>query len=378
MTRSIGLLLALASALAGQSFFNPRALGEVSPVADARALGLGGNSALSWLNPGYPVELDRTTLGLTALGAGALGRSAAGDRFIGNARPAGFNSAVPLPLGLRLRLGVDESFNQDFDTWADSVPGQNWRYHVTGRGGVYALRAGLAWSFAGTGCAGIEYRRLIGASRENWRFQVPGGYVSTDTVEVDYSANAVRAGLAFRAGRFNLGAAFDPGYRLTARSLKKVHGVVGESLRTRTLVLPWSVELGAGFELTDRLGIVAGAEYRPWSGIEFTDSFPSPDWGTRDAWRFSLGAEFDITPSHPLRVGGSWTDWYFGTAGAEPVSALGLHLGTSVPITGFGSIDIGAELARRTGGELAEYSGRLMFTLAYQEAWLRRTRRWGY
>jgi hypothetical protein len=378
--RAAAILAALLGLAAGQSFFNARALGEPAGPAEARIVGVGGPAALSWLNPGILVDLDQTAFGLSVLGNGTIGGSPSGNRFIGTARPAGFHAAVPLPLNTRLRLGLDERFNQDFDTWADSAPGQTWRYQVTGRGGIYSLRAGLAWSFLGVGCIGVEYGRLVGAAREDWRFQVPGGYESTDTLEIDYFGNTVKAGFAGQTERFSLAASFTPGYELTARSLKKVHGVVEDSVRTSHVGLPWRVDVGAGVNLLERLDLVFGAEYRPWSGMTLNDTLPG--WGTRDAWRFSGAAEIGLTDRHPLRVGYSYTDWYYGAVdpdgGTTPVTAHALHLGTSLPIPSFGSIDIGTELARRSGGGLTEYAGRLMLTLSYREAWERRTRRWGY
>ena len=68
----------------------------------------------------------------------------------------------------------------------------------------------------------------------------------------------------------------------------------------------------------------------------------------------------------------------YTAAGNEPITDHRLHLGTSIPIPKFGSLDIAAELSRRDGGYLSETSGYLTLTLAYHEAWLKRTRHWGY
>jgi hypothetical protein len=55
-----------------------------------------------------------------------------------------------------------------------------------------------------------------------------------------------------------------------------------------------------------------------------------------------------------------------------------LHLGTSIPVPKFGSLDLALELTQRKASSLSEVCARLTLTLAYREPWGRRTRRWGY
>lgn len=84
-----------------------------------------------------------------------------------------------------------------------------------------------------------------------------------------------------------------------------------------------------------------------------------------------------------MRVGYSRQTWYYdaGTFYLQhpaPITENGIHLGTSVPIPKFGSLDISGEVLFRSSFVLKETAGRLMLTLAYSEAWTKRTRRWGY
>ena len=373
-----GILVALAIGQ-GQSFFNTRGLGELGAPADARSLALGSPAALSYLNPGILVRLDRSAFLVSGIAAGTYGSTDGAGRLIGNVRPAGFVAAIPLPLGLRIQAGVDERFNQDFDIWQDSAPGQPYRYRVTGNGGIYTLRAGLAWSVLDLVCAGVEYGRAIGASREDWRFQLSGEtYSSTDTVEVDYAGDALKAGLSFQTERFGIGAFFDAPLELEASSYRLVNGRVEDSITRHRLSIPWTLAVGANASLTNRVDVSAGLEYRPWSDITIDDTASA--YGFRDALRASAGVSFGVAPGWPVRLGYSYTDWYYLAAGTGKGSAPyahAVHLGTSVPVPGFGSIDIGAEVARRTDGNLTETVGRVMLGLSYREAWLRRTRRWG-
>jgi hypothetical protein len=382
MRRLLAAALLLAGLAPAQSSFNTQGLGEIGRAADARSAGLGASAALDWHNPAWLVELPRTRISATLLAAGTIGREDIGNRLVGTVRPAGFYGAVPLPLGGRLALGLDESFNHDFDIWTESLPNNPYRYHVNSRGGIYALKAGLAWSFLDAGCIGVEYARQLGAARENWRLEASGGtYISVDTVETDYTAHRLKAGAAAELGRFGAGAWFAPGYDLRVVSIRRVHGVISDSLSSRLVGIPWTAAGGISVAALDRLTFSAGAEYRPWSGIT-VDSGPSGAW--RDALRLSGGLQFAFDTLHVLRLGYSGGGLYYDVGWRQPyqvdlpVTEHRLHLGTALPVTGFGALDVAVEVARRSSNVLSEYSARLLVTLAYREAWQRRTRRWGY
>jgi opacity protein-like surface antigen len=362
----------------GQSFFNTRGLGQIASVSDARVLGLGSPLALSYRNPGILVHLDQTSFNLSAFGAGTLGEESGNRRLIGNVRPAGFHAAVPLPLKGRLLLGLDQRFDQDYDVWSESLPETPYLYHITGRGGLYALRAGLSVSLFDLVCVGGEYNHLLGSSRELRQIQVTeGNYVSSDTVAARFSANTFRVGAAVQLPRFSAAAFFEPGLDITVNSLFLIHGSVGDS--TNIIRLPYTLGTGASFLPLDRFGIAAGVEYRPWSGI-LVDSESRQRY--RDALRVSVGTWYDLAENWPIRLGYSYEDWYL-TARApdntdDPIQQHAVHLGTSIPIPKFGSLDIGTEIARRETQTLTETAARLMLSLSYHEAWNRRTRRWGY
>ncbi|MFO7675588.1 MAG: hypothetical protein R6X12_04675 [bacterium] len=380
MRRLLAVLLFAACAPA-QSWFNVQGLGDIGRTPDARSAATGAVAALGWQNPAWLVSLPQTRISAALLGAGALGVDDAGSRLTGTFRPAGFHAAVPLPLGGRLALGFDETFNQDFDIWTESLPDNPYRYHVVSRGGVYALKAGIAWSFLDAACVGLEYSRQLGAARERWRLEASGGsYISVDTVENDFVGNAFKAGAALELGRFGFGAWLAPGHDYGVRTLRRVHGVIGDTVTERSVSLPWSAAAGLRFAPIDRLNLFAGAEYRPWSGIEVNGGLNSA-W--RDAWRIGGGGELLLARDVPVRLGYSRADLYYDVGWgiyqvAWPVAEHRLHLGTGLPIPEFGALDLGLELARRSGGGFTEYAGRLVVTLAYRESWQRRTRRWGY
>jgi hypothetical protein len=372
------LLFALAVGLSvGQSFFSVGGLGEPVGPSDARGVGLGMTAALSVANPGFPVQLSQTSVAVSGLAGAVLGSQSAASRFVARVRPASICAAVPLPLRVRLQVGVDSRFSQDFDVWSDSLADTAYRRHVTGRGGIHELRAGIAWALFDRVGLGMAVGRVVGGSREHWQFESgEGAYVVTDTIEVDYSANTVLLGAAAELGRLSLGAAYEPGFTMSAERMLRVHGVVGDSLRRYRIFLPGSVRLGVGLSPASGIELSGGVDFRPWAGAAI-DGRPAC---YRDVVRISAGAEYELAPGHPLRLGYSHQDWYFESARSEslPIGENGFHAGTSIPIPRFGSLDFGAALFLRRAGDLREAAGQLTVTLAYGEAWTRRTRRWGY
>ncbi len=358
-----------------QSFFTARGLGELALPADARISALGTPEALSYGNPGIVVYLPKVSFTGSSLGVATIGSQTGQNRLIQNVRPAGFHAAAPLPLETRLMLGIDERFNQDYSIWSESLPDSSCRYHVTGRGGIYALRCGIGWSCLKLAGIGIEYSRLLGSSREDWRFETKNGrYVSTDTVELDYSGDAIKFGASLQTNRFALATHYSLPHCFTARSFRKVHGVIEDSLRTYRISIPSAASFGVSFSPAGQLTIALGFKHQPWHDIK-VDTGHMP--GALNSYRVSAGAEY-LTGKIPLRLGYSYSPWYYAARDASPIIEHGFHLGAGIPITGSGSLEFSAGLNRRNSATLSETSIRLMLSLAYHEAWLRRTRRWGY
>ncbi|GEM_PF-560770 len=390
------LTFALVRSANAQSFFNSRGLGELTGTGDARLAAIGDPFALSTQNPGILVNLNQTSFHVSAIGAATLGTQDGNSRLLRDIRPAAFNVATPLPFQTRLFAGINQKFGQDFDLWSDSLADTAYRRHIIGRGGIYALHAGLAKSLFDKFCIGAEYNHVMGGSRENWRFEIPhGGYTSTDTIEIDYAGNTFKVGASFQSRVFSLAGYYEPPLDLTVHRFKRVHGVVIDSTRTYAISLPHSLSFAAVLNPARRLGVNLGLTLHPWSNASITKGDSTQSFGYKDVWRGSIGAEYDIDSLHPVRVGYSQQTWYYGSAywgeiGRAAIRENGIHLGTSVPILKFGSLDISGELLFResdsqgafppelTPPNLKEVAGRLMLTLSYSEAWAKRTRRWGY
>jgi hypothetical protein len=378
------LTFALARPASAQSFFNSRGLGEITPAGEARVAGLAGPSALSTLNPGIFVGLDQASFHVTALGAAVLGTQYGNSRTLGEARPAAFNVATPLPVGTRLFAGINQKFSQDFNVWSESLADTAYRRHIVGRGGIYALRVGLAKSLFDKVCVGAEFDHVMGGSRENWRFELEnGGATSTDTIEVDYVGNTFKVGASFQSHVFSLAAYYEPALDLNVRRYKRVHGVISDTTRYYDISLPQSYSLAAGVKPRGKIGFDIGLTVYPWQGATIATDDGVLSLHYRNVWRGSIGAAYDIDSLHPVRVGYSRQTWYYDAGsdlymGRNPITENGIHLGTSVPVPKFGALDVSGEVLLRHSHTLDEVAGRLMLTLSYSEAWLKRTRRWGY
>jgi hypothetical protein len=259
-----------------------------------------------------------------------------------------------------------------------------YRRHIIGRGGIYALRAGLAKSLFGKVCVGAEFNHVLGGSRENWRFEMEnGGNTSTDTIEVEYLGNTLKVGGSFQSRLFSLAAYYEPSLSLQARRYKHVHGVINDTMRLYGISLPQSYSLAAAVNPTRNVGLDLGLTVTPWREATITRGDSTSSLYYKNVWRGSIGAEYDIDSLHPVRVGYSQQTWYYNAAYSPqliptPISENGIHVGTSVPIPKVGSLDISGEVLLRHSPLLDEVAGHLMLTLSYSEAWTKRARRWGY
>ncbi len=374
------ILCSLTTIASAQSFFNRQGLGEPTVSGSARGTALGNIIALNNQNPGTFLKLNQTILDISILATGVIGTQKTMRRALGDIRPTAINLGFPLPTRTRLIFALAERFNQGFDIWSESIADTLCRYHIISRGGIYSLNAGVAQLFLNHICIGAQFQQLIGGSREEWQFHTPEGSIATDTIEIDYLAPGFRAGASANINPFTIAFAYDLPVTITAQRQKKIHGVTEDSARTYHIRLPHTIAGGASAGPFSRLThIDIGGELRPWQEAKINGTL----LGYRNVWRLAAGLEYELFPSHPIRFGYSMGNWYCpNLTTGKPISEKGIHIGTGIPIPKFGALDIAAVLLLREGetpaGLLRETVGKLTVTLAYQELWARRSRRWGY
>lgn len=371
------MLLITCTVLAGQSFFNPNGLGELTLPADARYIALGNPVALTPANPGNYLDLNQTSIRLSVTGTGLIARQHSYERALGTVRPAGAYAAVPLPTRTRLLLSIDTRFNQDFDIWSESLADTATRFHIVSRGGIYSLSFGISQSLLNRLCLGAQFQQLLGGSRENWHYWAEG-IVATDTIEIDYTARNLRVGAAGRLNRLTVAGYYDLPLVLNATRVLHLHGVATDSLRHYRFHLPACFDLGLTAGPFGKTRFSTGIKICNWAEATINGQ-PA---GYLDVWRAAFGIEHELFAGYPLRFGFSNGSWYTAAAADSRISESGVHFGIGIPLPKFGSLDIAGEVSLRRGktqvGFLSETAGRLHLTLAYEEAWKRRTRRWGY
>ncbi len=377
------LLLISLTLTTAQSFFNSNGLGEIMQPVDARGNAVGNPNALSIAYPGNYLELNQTMLRISLFGTALLARQNDMQRAIGNVRPGAFYGAIPLPTGTRILLNADSRFNQDFDIWSDSATTTPCRYHITSRGGIYALNFGIAQSLLNRFCLGMQFQQLIGGSRENWHYSTSEGMITTDTIEINYTGRNLRFGITAQISFFNLAGGCDLPTTLTTRRYKHLHGITADTFTSYQITLPGTFAFALSIVPFQHTHLGTGIELHPWS----KSTLSTPDTTLlaryRDGWRWSIGLEYDPFARFPIRAGYSRTDWYYSnTKTGSPIKESGIHLGTTLPLPQFGALEIAGEILFRTGttptGVLSETAGRIILSLVYEERWGKRTRRWGY
>ncbi len=370
----IPIILIFNNILSAQSFFNTEGLGEITAGNTATT-----PCALSWYNPGAYIHLPKTQLGVSLSGTGAIGKEQEMTRAIFNVRPAAFYGAIPLPTRTRIIFNVDEAFNQEFDIWTQPSSDTSPRYHIQARGGIYSLNIGLAQSFLDHFCLGAQFQQYLGGARENWHFHIGSAPISTDTIEIDYSASSARLGASVQFNPITFAASYEPAKTITARRLRHIHGITGDSIRSYKIQLPHTLLLGIAAPILPNIHFNLGLDLHPWANTKI-DGINA---GYQNGINGRLGVEYILPSNHPLRLAYSMDKWYCPVKSTrETIQEKGLNIGTAIPVPQFGTIDLTGQIVFRQGntpsGILKETVGRIIFTLVYQETWGKRTRRWGY
>jgi hypothetical protein len=358
-----------------QSFFSSRGFGEEITYSDAASGALGGLITASSRNPAYPLGTSKTNFTASAL---VLGNYATDDggrhRALGDVRPEFIKVRVPLPVGLRLGLGLEERFNQDFDVYSDSYP--QYRRHVVSKGGIYDINASIAASLFRTVSLSAEYNRLFGGSSELWRFDAfEGNYTTFDTIQYNYAGDALTLGLYAQRWVVGLGGFFQPVLDFNLNSWVRTHGSVSESLIAEPVGFP--ARYGAGLVISPTASLKVFLEGAKSDAAKLTiGGSTRPEF--HNSLEGVLGVQYMLDDVHPLRLGARLNNWYLSDAGGMPVREIAVTGGSSFPIAGLGSFDFSVEYMNRAGTAIHENVARAGLTLYFEEPWKARKRRWGY
>ena len=305
-------------------FFNPASLGWVERV-EIEAMG----TAV------MPKVKLKSASGSTVLGTPISGGTEEDDIAENAVLPA-FYAAVPLPYGVRVGMGVNVPYGLETDYSRDWVG----RYHgIRSEVTTVNFNPAIAWrptSWLGMG-GGFQAQYIDGTLTNAIDFgtigaaaripgAVPGGDDGHARLHGDdwaYGWNAgvilepvtgTRVGLAYRSevdhtlrGDVNF-TGDDAGI---ANLIRAGTGLFTDTDADLSLTTPASLSFGLHHDLTDRVALMAEAQWTDWSVFDqLTVKFDNPaqddsvteeEW--RDAWFFALGATFKATEQLVLRAG---------------------------------------------------------------------------
>lgn len=371
--------LVIMQSVSAQSFFSMKGFGEEILVTDAYASGLGGLVVLSNENPAYPLVLNKTEFHATVLSNFVYGQQTGRRRMIYDIRPLLFHGKVPLPYKFSFGVKLSEIFNQNFDVYSESIPVANYwtRRHIVGKGGIYCISAQLGKRLFNDKLSfGLEYSKLIGQAVEQWNFEVfQGSYLTSDTVEIEYSAHRLRFGLITDLSYLTIGIIAEDILAGTINQNVMSHNSIVNSASGIKINLPNSLGLGLSFDRIPKTTLFADFFLRNWSQTTIDDTVVNR---YSNSMKVSLSAEYYLKENLPLRIGVRYYQSYQPDFSGCNIKEYALAAGSRVMILKFGGFNYSLELIQRQGHYVKEMIGRFYFSLAYEEVWKKRTRRWGY
>lgn len=365
MKQVVLVLVASVGLLFGESFFNPRGLGEEWGQVDARTFGW---YALGPANPAFGIKMSAPTFSATTLAEFISGSDNNQQRNIGGFVPMNFMGCVPLPFDFGCRVGLGQRFNEDFSVYSDSVVSDliSYRKHIIGRGGMYGADFGLGKSFFKNLVVGTNFTWFFGSSVEEWIVEVfEGDYITKDTTEAIFSGYNFNLGGSFQSKLGTVTAFWSAPIRLNIAS--EVHSVQKVQTFERELMVPNAWGLGLSINGPKNTGFFFDFQNKPWAGS-------NQDLGFTNGLSFAGGLELK---NIPLAIGYKNRVWYVQSANNKKINEQALFVKGSRPLSYWGDFSVALEFLQRGDGSLTETGLRLMTTLSFEEPWKKRQRRWG-
>ncbi|MEO0072152.1 MAG: hypothetical protein ABIK10_01750 [candidate division WOR-3 bacterium] len=370
------IIIGLASSLGAQSFFAMKGLGVECLTYDAYAQSLGNLVVLSSDHPAMPLGLKLTQLTGTLVYNFVLGEEAAQRRLLSDIRPRYFAAKFPITPRLALGIKLNEIFNHNFEVYSETINQGNYlaQRHIRGLGGIYNISGSGSYELLPKMFrVGFEYGRLIGSSLEDWRFEILGGsYLTSDTVLYSYAGQRLRVGVAGSYQHFSLGLLFEELLTLNVQEKIISHNTIVNTNDSIRIKLPRAIGVGISYEAM-LVKVFLESYLRDWSRATINGQPLNYPYSLR----LSGGFEYLFKECYPIRAGGYYYRWYLKDRAQRQIIEYGLTLGNRITIRNFGGIDYAITLAQRKGQLVKENILALNLTLAYEEAFKRRTRRWG-
>lgn len=372
-------LLILTTLINAQSFFSMKSFGEELLSNNATALGLGGLVSLHRENPSFPLVLNKTSFYASVLSNLVYGKYRENGRLIYDVRPMLVEGKISLPYHFRIGVRLSEIFNQNFDVYSEttSFAGYHYQRHVIGKGGMYRIGINCSKSFLNNKFScGFEYAKILGQSLEQWTFEVlDRNYITLDTVITGYSTHNLKFGVFTDVSFLTIGAIFENFLTGVINSKVISHNTIVDSISGLKFNLPQGFGAGIIFNKLTNTKFYLDIFYRNWTKTLIADTVVTK---YQNSIKYSLALEHWFMESYPLRIGMRYYLSYLRDYQNIPIKEYALTTGSRIPIANFGAFDYSLELIRRFGKETKETIARINFSLAFEESWKKRTRRWGY
>jgi hypothetical protein len=358
------MLLAIPSAAAAQSSqLELRGLGLPGRWLSARAAATGGAFGLfdseSSLNPAALGSVQTVTAGFTGIqGFRSVDVPGASASLRETRFPlvtiTGPTKRYPVVLGISYSSYTDRDFTiatgDTLDLRGTPVPVFD---TLSSRGGLSDLRVAGAYRFSRTTVGG-GFHILTGSDRlqSHRTFQDSSYLPISEKTELSYAGIGGSIGVIHQLGR---------GLAVAALARSDGHvGVDRDSTRVSTMDLPYTLGLGARWQLTPKLALGGQGIFRTWSATN-SDLLATGAPGSENTIDVSFGGEYIGDPKRPsrrpLRLGGHYATLPFLLEAGQQPTEFGVAAGSGIRFAQErGGVDLTLEYLSRSAGEFTERS----------------------
>jgi hypothetical protein len=227
---------------------------------------------------------------------------------------------------------------------------------LSSRGGLSDLRVAGAYRFPSTTVGG-GFHVLTGSDRLESRrtFEDSTFLPVSEKTELSYAGIGASVGEIHRLGG---------GLAVAAQARTDGHvGVHQDSTRVSEMDLPYTLGLGARWQLTPKLALAGQGIVRTWSATN-SDLLAAGAPGSENTIDVSFGAEYVGDPKRParrpLRLGGHYATLPFLLEAGRQPTEFGVAAGSGIRFAQErGGVDLALEYLSRSAGEFTERSFQL-------------------
>ena len=366
MRRSLAVLFLLAipaAAAAQSSQLQVRGLGLPGRWLSARATATGGAFGMfdagSSLNPAALGQVQALTAGFTGIqNFRSVDIPGASESLRETRFPlvtiAGPTKRVPLVLGLSYSSYTDRDFTLATGDTLDLRGAPVAVFDtLSSRGGLSDLRVAGAWRFPRT-VVGGGFHVLTGSDRLQSKrtFEDPSYLPVAEKTELSYAGIGASLGVIQQLGG---------GLQVAALARSDGHvGVDRDSTRVSEMDLPYTLGLGARWQLSPKLALAGQGIVRTWSATN-SDLLAAGAPGAENTIDLSFGAEYVGDPRRPsrrpLRLGGHYATLPFLLEAGRQPTEFGVAAGSGIRFAQErGGVDLALEYISRSAGEFKERS----------------------